>query len=77
MRSAWFVRLRWSGGVCLCYYQHVPVRACVEPVCCERVVFDKFLLSLSQLPGLFARPPDRVELIDAGFLGYGTGPSFG
>ena len=29
------------------------------------------------LAGLFARPPDRVELIDAGSLGYGTGPSFG
>ena len=24
------------------------------------------------LAGLFARPPDRVELIDAGSLGYGT-----
>ena len=22
------------------------------------------------------KPPDRVELIDAGSLGYGTGPSF-
>jgi len=29
------------------------------------------------LAGLSARPPDRVELIDAGSLGYGTGPSFG
>ena len=28
-----------------------------------------------QLAGLSARPPDRVELIDAGSLGYGTGPS--
>ena len=27
--------------------------------------------------GLSARPPDRVELIGAGSLGYGTGPSFG
>ena len=26
---------------------------------------------------LSARPPDRVELIGAGSLGYGTGPSFG
>ena len=26
---------------------------------------------------LFAGPPDRVELIGAGSLGYGTGPSFG
>ena len=26
------------------------------------------------LAGLFARPPDRVELIDAGSLGY-TGPA--
>ena len=24
-----------------------------------------------------AGPPDRVELIGAGSLGYGTGPSFG
>ena len=30
-----------------------------------------------QLAGLSTRPPDRVELIDAGSLGYGTGPSFG
>ena len=30
-----------------------------------------------QLAGLSARPPDRVELIGAGSLGYGTGPSFG
>ncbi|EOD33140.1 hypothetical protein EMIHUDRAFT_352405 [Emiliania huxleyi CCMP1516] len=29
------------------------------------------------LAGLSARPPDRVELIGAGSLGYGTGPSFG
>jgi len=29
------------------------------------------------LAGLFAGPPDRVELIGAGSLGYGTGPSFG
>ena len=29
------------------------------------------------LAGLFARPPDRVKLIDAGSLGYETGPSFG
>ena len=29
------------------------------------------------LDGLSARPPDRVELIGAGSLGYGTGPSFG
>ena len=28
------------------------------------------------LAGLSARPPDRVELIGAGSLGYGTGPSF-
>jgi len=28
-----------------------------------------------QLAGLSARPPDRVELIGAGSLGYGTGPS--
>ena len=26
-----------------------------------------------QLAGVSARPPDRVELIDAGSLGYGTG----
>ena len=26
---------------------------------------------------LSAGPPDRVELIGAGSLGYGTGPSFG
>ena len=31
----------------------------------------------ASLAGLFARPPDRVELIGAGSLGYGTGPSFG
>ena len=29
------------------------------------------------LADLSARPPDRVELIGAGSLGYGTGPSFG
>ena len=29
------------------------------------------------LAGLSARPPDCVELIGAGSLGYGTGPSFG
>ena len=29
------------------------------------------------LAGLSAGPPDRVELIGAGSLGYGTGPSFG
>ena len=29
------------------------------------------------LAGISARPPDRVELIGAGSLGYGTGPSFG
>ena len=28
-----------------------------------------------QLAGLSAGPPDRVELIDAGSLGYGTGPT--
>ena len=28
------------------------------------------------LAGLSARPPDRVELIGAGSLGYRTGPSF-
>ena len=30
-----------------------------------------------QLASLSAGPPDRVELIGAGSLGYGTGPSFG
>ena len=30
-----------------------------------------------RLAGLSARPPDRVELIGAGSLGYGTSPSFG
>jgi len=29
------------------------------------------------LAGLSTRPPDRVELIGAVSLGYGTGPSFG
>ena len=29
------------------------------------------------LAGLSAGLPDRVELIGAGSLGYGTGPSFG
>ena len=29
------------------------------------------------LAGLSARPPDRVELIGEGSLGYETGPSFG
>ena len=29
------------------------------------------------LAGLSAAPPDRVELIGAGSLGYGTGHSFG
>ena len=36
------------------------------------------LLTLTRhLAGLSASPPDRVELIGAGSLGYGTGPSFG
>ena len=34
-------------------------------------------MSDRQLAGLSARPPDRAEFIDAGSLGYGTGPSFG
>ncbi|EOD34985.1 hypothetical protein EMIHUDRAFT_228023 [Emiliania huxleyi CCMP1516] len=38
---------------------------------------DTMKYSDRHLAGLFARPPDRVELIDAGSLGYGTGPSFG
>ncbi|EOD04934.1 hypothetical protein EMIHUDRAFT_318054 [Emiliania huxleyi CCMP1516] len=38
---------------------------------------DLWLYSDRHLAGLSARPPDRVELIGAGSLGYGTGPSFG
>ena len=32
---------------------------------------------MHEIAGLSAGPPDRVELIGAGSLGYGTGPSFG
>jgi len=38
---------------------------------------DTMKYSDRHLAGLSARPPDRVELIDTGSLGYGTGPSFG
>ncbi|EOD06305.1 hypothetical protein EMIHUDRAFT_372311, partial [Emiliania huxleyi CCMP1516] len=37
---------------------------------------DLWLYTDRHLAGLSARPPDRVELIGAGSLGYGTGPSF-
>ena len=38
---------------------------------------DTMKYSDRHLAGLSAAPPDRVELIGAGSLGYGTGPSFG
>ena len=38
---------------------------------------DTMKYSDRNLTGLSAGPPDRVELIGAGSLGYGTGPSFG
>ena len=38
---------------------------------------DTMKYSDRHLAGLSAGPPDRVELIGAGSLGYGTGPSFG
>ena len=38
---------------------------------------DAMKYSDRHLAGLSAGPPDRVELIGAGSLGYGTGPSFG
>ena len=37
----------------------------------------KYSDSDRHLAGLSTGPPDRVELIGAGSLGYGTGPSFG
>ena len=43
----------------------------------SRSLDDDHEVQRSQLAGLSARPPDRVELIGAGSLGYGTGPSFG
>ena len=43
----------------------------------SRSLDDTVKYSDRHLAGLSARPPDRVELIGAGSLGYGTGPSFG
>ena len=43
----------------------------------SRSLDDTMKYSDRQLAGLSAGPPDRVELIGAGSLGYGTGPSFG
>ena len=43
----------------------------------SRSLDDTMKYSDRHLAGLSARPPDRVELIGAGSLGYGTGPSFG
>jgi len=42
-----------------------------------QIAFTGCKYSDRHLAGLSARPPDRVELISAGSLGYGTGPSFG
>ena len=42
-----------------------------------QIAFTGCKYSDRHLDGLSARPPDRVELIGAGSLGYGTGPSFG
>ena len=42
-----------------------------------QIAFTGCKYSDRHLAGLSARPPDRVELIGAGSLGYGTGPSFG
>ena len=41
----------------------------------SRALDDTMKYSDRQLAGLSARPPDRVELIDAGSLGYGTAPA--
>ena len=43
----------------------------------SRSLDDTMKYSDRHLAGLSAGPPDRVELIGAGSLGYGTGPSFG
>ena len=43
----------------------------------SRSLDDTVKYSGRRLAGLSARPADRVELIGAGSLGYGTGPSFG
>ena len=43
----------------------------------RQILMTTMKYSDRHLAGLFARPPDRVELIGAGSLGYGTGPSFG
>ena len=43
----------------------------------SRSLDDDQKYSDRHLAGLSAGPPDRVELIGAGSLGYGTGPSFG
>ena len=42
----------------------------------SRSLDDTMKYSDRHLAGLSAGPPDRVELIGAGSLGYGTGPSF-
>ena len=60
----------------------------VEEIVLEHsLLFDSlaFWTSTTEQRGLDAddkrstrtRPPDRVELIDTGSLGHGTGPSFG
>ena len=46
-------------------------------VCVVVVSYQEYSLTHSQLAGLSAGPPNRVELIGAGSLGYGAGPSFG
>ena len=46
-------------------------------VAAKEEVDDTMKYSDRHLAGLSAGPPDRVELIGAGSLGYGTGPSFG
>ena len=46
-------------------------------ICPNQSLDDTMKYSDRNLTGLSAGPPDRVELIGAGSLGYGTGPSFG
>ena len=49
-----------------------------RPLACQRRPTEGTMkYSDRHLAGLSARPPDRVELIGAGSLGYGTGPSLG
>ncbi|EOD14091.1 hypothetical protein EMIHUDRAFT_212075 [Emiliania huxleyi CCMP1516] len=69
------------------FYPHDSERECIRGILwvvqsidlwrVSRSLDDTMKYSDRHLAGLSAGPPDRVELIGAGSLGYGTGPSFG